>query len=642
MELIEGLKLNPNQAAAARWDNGPILVLAGPGSGKTSVLAYRIVRLIAESPESRFRVVGLTFTNKAASEMRDRVAGLLNHGSERALLTTFHSFAADVLRQHGSHIGIAPDFTILNTDEDRSEFFADAVTAASRLHSDIEETDRALLPLLTNLVEKRVSEAGVHDRIRDPQLGKKLSILYAAYLKELLDNNALDFPFLIVMATKLLQEHENIARLFRVIYPHICVDEFQDTNVAQFDFLRAFVGTDANGLFVVADDDQIVYQWNGASPERLTELKQAFGMTTIELPENYRCPKPIIDVANRLISHNPNRTKTKMTLQASPNKENPTPIRVKCLGSPDLEAQWVASDIAKLPKHKREFCVVLARTKNLVERVAQSLQQADVPCTLSVKKNEFISAPLRWLHAMLRLANSRGDKEQVRRACKAFYDLEGVQIVAKDVIAAASAIGGDCFRAWLQEALARRSALDPECLALLTRFGTELADRMEYAGFVRQAFDWFQFLLLGQTTLNGAEGFSDYEEEHQVWDELCQAINARYGVDAASLNMLLQEMDLMPKQPPAPADAVRCYTIHTAKGMEFDHVYLIGMAEDILPSYQSTRKGDSSVELQEERRSCFVAITRTRECLTLTRSENYFGYSKSPSRFLREMGLTSG
>ncbi len=210
---------------------------------------------------------------------------------------------------------------------------------------------------------------------------------------------------------------------------------------------------------------------------------------------------------------------------------------------------------------------------------------------------------------MLRLANSRGDKEQLRKVCKSFYELEGVQLAPKDVVAASSAMGGDLFRAWLGEALARRGSLDQLCGALLVRALGELADKMSYGSFVKEAFDWFEFLAIGDAALSDSdtgEAFADYPEEHKVWMDLCDSINRKHSTDEASLNLLLQEMDLMPKQPPAPPNSVKCYTIHTAKGMEFDNVYVAGLAEDILPSYQSIRKGVGGREIQEERRNCFV------------------------------------
>jgi DNA helicase-2/ATP-dependent DNA helicase PcrA len=637
--------LNENQLAAVKWDRGPLLVLAGPGSGKTTVLAYRIAHIISETASSRFRVVGLTFTNKAASEMRERVSGILEIGGERALLTTFHAFAADILRQHGSHIGLSPDFSILNSDEDRVEIFEDAVRSASLISDEISEEDVSLLPLLTNLIEKRIDEQGVIGRVRDAELARKMTILYQEYVRELKEHNALDFPLLISLAGQLLSENSAVARHYRMVYPHVCVDEFQDTNVGQFEFLKELAGADPSGLFVVADDDQIVYQWNGASPERLTDLRNTFNVSVIELPENYRCPKLIIEVANKLISHNPNRAKSSFMPVAGPSTALPEPIRVKCFRTPEEEADWIACDILCIPLSERGHCAVLGRTKAIVERVAASLANRGVAATLSVKKNEFVSTPLKWLHSMLRLANSRGDKEQLRKVCRAFYELEGIQLAPKDVVAASSAMGGDLFRAWIGEAIARKASLDEKCARLLAKAQRELGDRMDYGSFVTDAFDWFEFLVIGDAVLGGSETretFADYPEEHKVWTDICDSINRKHSTDEASLNLLLQEMDLTPKQPPAPPNAVRCYTIHTAKGMEFDYVYVAGLAEDILPSYQSIRKGAGSREIQEERRNCFVAITRTRKGLTLTRSEVYFGYQKEPSRFLREMGLPIG
>ena len=505
---------------------GLCLYSLDPGRGKRSVLAYRIAHLLDMSPTMRFRVLGLTFTNKAAIEMRERVYGILPGGSDRALLTTFHAFAAHILRQHGSHLGISPDFSILNSEEDRAEVFRDAIAAAAQRGEVVEESDAGLLPLLTNLIEKRVNEQGIGGRIRDERLASRLTVLYGVYRRGLDEHNALDFPLLISLACDLLNRFPMVARHYQTVYPQVCVDEFQDTNVSQFDLLRALVGQDPSGLFVVADDDQIVYQWNGASPERLEEIRSLFHMTSLELPQNYRCPAAIIDIANKLISHNSNRSKGSLpsgALQANPH---PNPVTVRSFDSPDAEAAWVAGELARVPTDKREFCAVLARTKNLVERVAAALAAQGVAYTLSVKKNEFVSSPLKWLHSMLRLANARGDKEQLRRVCGSFYDLEGIKIVPRDVIAAASAMGGDLLRAFIGEVLARKSSLDPHCVELFSKPATELADRMDYRPFEKAALDWFAFLSIGDRTLGDSkETFSDYEEERDVWVGLCEAVS---------------------------------------------------------------------------------------------------------------------
>jgi DNA helicase-2/ATP-dependent DNA helicase PcrA len=635
--------LNENQRAAVHWQAGSLLVLAGPGSGKTAVLTYRIAHLIQNSIGKRFRVLALTFTNRAAIEMRDRLNEVCGEGSERALLTTFHSFAADILRQHGSHIGLSPDFAILNNEEDRIDILREAIQKLSRNDDAVDESDVGSLPLLTNLIEKLIPPNSIEGQFRDGEIGRKVRLLYDAYRAELLEHNTLDFVSLIALAHELLCSNPGIAKHYQTIYPYVCVDEFQDTNLGQYQLLRDVVGSSPTGLFVVADDDQIVYQWNGASPERLQEIQREYKMQVLQLPENYRCPEQIIAVANKLIAHNPSHSSQKQPLQGKKNGRNVgEPIELRKFETAESEISWVAERIAKLPSRERGDSVVLARTRSMVEKAAAALDSLGVPYTLSVKKNDFVSAPLRWLHSMLRLANSRGDREQLRRVCKAFYELEGIDLRVPDVSAAAAVDGGDFLRAWLSAVESRAGSLDPEVFPVLKEARLSLADRLIYKPFVKLAFNWFDFLQRGDSVLGKTETgeiFADYDEEKQVWIELSDAIAKRFGDVDLSLNVLLQEIDLSPKQAVAPVDAVRCYTIHTAKGMEFDHVFLVGMAEDILPSYQSIKKGPASREMQEERRSCFVAITRVRRSLHLTYARRYSGYEKSPSRFLKEMGL---
>ena len=272
------------------WNEGPLLVLAGPGSGKTRVLTLRIARLLSESKGKRFRILGLTFTNKAAAEMRTRVEKLVGDQTDRALLTTFHSFSADVLRQHGNHIGLKPDFTILTQDADREGVLADAITALSTRGEDFSSEDVKLLPAIDRLLAECVSPEDAASFFRDPAIGERVAQLYPEYRRQLIIGNRLDFASLLLEVHALLTSRPAVVKQIRTVYPHICVDEFQDTNLAQYRILRSLVGKSAKNLFVVADDDQIIYQWNGASPERLRELQRDFGMQVLQLPANYRCP----------------------------------------------------------------------------------------------------------------------------------------------------------------------------------------------------------------------------------------------------------------------------------------------------------------------------------------------------------------
>jgi DNA helicase-2/ATP-dependent DNA helicase PcrA len=220
--------------------------------------------------------------------------------------------------------------------------------------------------------------------------------------------------------------------------------------------------------------------------------------------------------------------------------------------------------------------------------------------------------------------------------CKAFYGIEGLDIRVEQVVASAAVTGGDFLRAWFDEALAR-NALSDLSREFLTQARVRIVTRMEFLAFIEVALSWFD-RLRGDDTRD-QEPFADLEDEAGAWRDLRRSIVERLGQDDATLEAFLHEMDLSPKSPPPPADAVRCMTIHGAKGMEFEHVYLVGLVEDQLPSFQAVKKGDDSRELQEERRNCFVAITRAQESLTLTYAGSYWGWSKAPSRFLNDMEL---
>jgi DNA helicase-2/ATP-dependent DNA helicase PcrA len=279
---------------------------------------------------------------------------------------------------------------------------------------------------------------------------------------------------------------------------------------------------------------------------------------------------------------------------------------------------------------------VLGRTRKLLEEAVDALTAAGVKAVLHTRKDEFETAPFRWLHSVLRLANARGDREQVRRVCKAFYSIEGLDIRVEQVVASAAVTGGDLLRAWFDEAIAREGLSDLS-REFLTQARIRIVTRLEFLSFIQIALSWFE-RLRGDGTRD-QEPFAEFEDEAGAWRDLCRSIVERLGQDNVTLEAFLHEMDLSPKTPPPPTYAVRCMTIHGAKGMEFRHVYVAGMVEDQLPSFQAVKKGDESRELQEERRNCFVAITRAQESLTLTYARTYWGWSKSPSRFLREMEL---
>ena len=623
--------LNANQRRAASWSGGPLLVLAGPGSGKTRVLAVRVARIFEESDEAS--VLALTFTNKAAAGMRERVEQLLGHRADRARLSTFHAFAADVLRQHGSHVGLRPDFTLLTQDEDRLAILDEVVAGLP--------DDEAPLPTdrwsLLRLVDRLFAESwdGGTDAPMLVRTPVWLPRLYERYCRALVAGNRLDFGSLLHFARRLLQEKPGVARVVRLGWTHVCVDEFQDTNKAQYDLLRLLAPEKRHALFVVGDDDQIIYQWNGASPERLAALRRDYDVGVVQLPECHRCPAPIVAIANRLIVHNERRTpdKSVLTSAAGTAHDDDDGVRHRAFASPEDEAAFLPRDIRDRQLDAAD-CVVLGRTSKLLARAAEALDGAGVPACLMRRKTDFESPAVRVLVEALRLANARHDREVLRRLCVAWKDLSGAALEPAAVAATAALSGGDFLRAWADAAAARPAG---RSAGALERLRTDLVDALAFPAIV----NWF--LERGWEDWSDADAKKDQElaDELDIWRNLHHDVVHEYGGNV-TLNVYLQQMDLASKAPIPKPGAVRCMTVHGAKGLEFRHVYLIGMAQEVFPSFQALRKGAHSRELEEERRNCFVAITRAERTLTLTRAERYYGYPKPPSQFLAEMGIGAG
>lgn len=617
-------KLNDNQRRAADWNDGPVLVLAGPGSGKTAVLTLRVARLL-EGDEST-AVLALTFTNKAAAEMRERVDHILGEYTDRAQLCTFHKFAADIVGQHGSHVGIRPDFQLLTQDEDRIVILEEVIGKLPGGGWELPSDRNNLLRLIDRLFSESYGGAGSSSSLAHTP--DWLPSLFNRYCGALIDANRLDFGSLLHFAVQLLTEKPAVARVVRLAWSHICVDEFQDTNTAQYDLLRLIAPGGHRNLFVVADDDQIIYQWNGASPRRFRDLRGDYDVRTIQLPKSYRCPPEILDRANRLIAHNPRLIDTKTTVSVrEPQPRYEPVVRDEVFRSPQAEAEFVGRDIRARGLSPSD-CVVLGRTNRLVVSAAEGITDAGQDALVPGNKRDFDSPAVGVLVEALRLANSRHDRVVLRRMCREWERLTGAVIEPHAVGASAMLAGGDFLRAWVDAA----QVTGEDGGMALDRIRDDLVDRLNFPGVV----DWF--LAEGWRSWGVAGRDELAEEEVGTWRALHRDIVGELG-SGLTLNAYLQHFDLSSKTPPPGPDALQCLTVHRAKGLEFDHVYLIGMAQEVFPSFRALRRGPRSEQVEEERRSCFVAITRARETLTLTRAREYFGYPKGPSQFLGEMGL---
>ncbi len=633
-------ELNENQREAVTWKNGPLLVLAGPGSGKTKVLTTHIAKILEESAGQHFHVLALTFTNKAAGEMSERIERLVPQELPRVRVTTFHSYAAEILQQHGSHIGIKPDFRILSSDSERIAILFDVLNDLRREYSIVlpeNYTPERILPIVNRLLERCISVDDVQHLLEANNIQEStlLSLIYKNYCENLKKQNSLDFPSLIMEALELLRCYPGIPRFIRRVYKHVLVDEFQDTNKSQYDLLSLIVKPDPSTLFVVADDDQIIYQWNGASPKRLQELRIDFNVAEIQLPENYRCPSEVIVLANSLIAHNRDRSR-KQPLKAMKRHDNISDV-VRLVSFPDFESEteWVMNDILKKSIVERPKCAILARTKRILDEVYNKCKSNGLETYMGVRKDEFQSAPLRLLHSILKLANVKIDKLLYMDLSTSFAAITNTNVDITQVFERTETTGGDMLHTWcdILSSMTDNSFVQMFCSQGLVKF----LGSLQYDEFSQFLFKWYESLESEQGEKQQRDAI--YEEEKKTWYALVAEIKRQFSGEVLGLYQFVQQLDLRSKTLPKPPDAIPCFTIHASKGMEFGHVYLIGMVDDQLPSWAATKKGPLSAEVQEERRDCFVAITRAQESLTLTYSKSMWGWSKTPSRFLAEMGL---
>lgn len=634
--MIDLADLNDNQRRAVEWEEGPILILAGPGSGKTLVLTMRIARLIQDSPGEYFKVLGLTFSTRAVGEMRSRLQRILESDEQRVDISTFHSFCANILRQHGNHIGLRPNYTILTQEEDRRSILGEVLESSMR--NDIPPIPVGDILSMIDFLQREGFDGGTNTQLPFNDSSKEwIRPIYREYQRRQLEGNFLDFGSLLICCLRLLREQPQIVRLLRIAYPYICVDEYQDTNRAQDMILRQICQSESPNLFVVADDDQIIFQWNGASPERLQQLREDFLMEVVQLPENYRCPQSVIVMANRLIQYNSIRSHDKIEQVGERSNGGADTVRLQRFEDWEDEIEWVARDIIERGVDPGQ-CAILARNTKILTAVKRSLDDGGIPASMVQRKDSFETPALRFVSLALSLANAPRDILTLRKLCKVFFEISSIEIRAEMVDAESAMHGGALLRGFFSVASTHITE-DSRLRELVTALGDELAERLNYIDFVNCVFNWFT----EQMNYDVPEMNERNEEanEMEIWKNHMRQIDMQLGKNI-TLSQFLQEMNLRPKVTLPKEGEVQCLTIHSAKGREYNEIYLVGLAEDVLPSYYAKKCADRTRGIEEERRSCFVAITRSQRNLTITYSNKYFGYAKQPSRFLSEMGLKEG
>ena len=621
-------ELSDIQRKAVEWDNGPLLVLAGPGSGKTRVLNCRVARLLHRSPDERFRVLALTFTTKAAHEMASRVTTLAPGLEERADIHTFHSFCAQVLRQHGVHLGVKPDFAIYSRTSDRQAVLDDALGRDSH---HVERADRRLLPLIDTLKARLVGPEQAEKRVTErnnasPDAACRVAHAYRLYEDELRRANALDFNSLIFKAYELFA-YPAMARHYQTVYRYWIIDEFQDTNGAQYEILRRMAGANFRQIFAVADDDQTIYEWNGANVRRISTLVDNFACEVVQLPTNYRCPPRIVEAANRLVVYNARRAESKRPAQAAQRSRSLDNQQIRCRVFETCadEVQGIAGEIACVDVAARGQTLVLCRTRALLELMGQALQAKRVPATILVRRDDFTSPKMRWLVACLKQINRPLDRRNMATVAETFGSFAPVPLDFDELLSRSAVEDMTYLSVWTNAA--RQAGLPSPAAEIVDLVAGLASGDLNLASAAENILSHFE----------SDESDEDLKDDLSAWRRLWGEIISAVG--PTSLDRFLQELELRSKEPVSTPGAVSLATIHGAKGLEFDTVYLIGMAEEVLPSWHSVMQSNGSAALEDERRNCFVAITRTKKRLILSRARQYKGWLKRPSRFLAEMGL---
>jgi len=615
--LLAGL--NPAQREAVLYGNGPLLVLAGAGSGKTRVLTTRITRLIGEQGVDPQRILAVTFTNKAAGEMRERVARQLGQEPAGMWMGTFHSIGARILRRAARHIQRTPSFTIYDEDEQLS-----VVKRLMERHriSPKQYAPRAIRAAISDAKNALVSVDEYSQLARDP-FAQSVALVYADLESALRTSNAVDFDDLLLMPVRLWQSSERELQRWQKRFDHVLVDEYQDTNRAQYQFIKLLANVHRN-VCVVGDDDQSIYGWRGADIRNILDFTKDFpNAGVVRLEENYRSTPPILELANAVISVNTSR----MGKTLRPTRDGgQRAVLVRALDERD-EADWILQDVLSRRAQRGLMLrdvAVLYRTNSQSRALEEACRRHSVPYRLVGSVRFYDRREIRDLMSYLRLIANPSDDEAFRRAVAAprrgvgdttvewlaeraamadvslFAAASRADILAEMRPAARTALGGfvdlvERYRARVSELavdeLLRELVIDIRYAEHLRSEGEEVA---------RERLDNIRELINGAAETVADEGG---EVGGTPLDAFLQKAALIADVDA------LRDVD---------ADAVTLMTMHNAKGLEFPVVFITGLEDGLFPL---ARAYDDPPMLEEERRLFYVGITRAQQTLALTYAE---------------------
>ena len=632
--------LNEMQKKAVFQTEGPVLILAGAGSGKTRVLTHRIAYLIEEKGVNPWNILAITFTNKAAGEMRERVDHLVGFGSESIWVSTFHSACVRILRRFIDRLGYDTNFTIYDTDDQKSLM----KEVCKYLQIDTKTyRERALLSAISSAKNEMISPQEFLLQAEGDFSKQKIAEVYLEYEKQLRANNALDFDDLLVRAVQLFETQPDVLDYYQERFRYIMVDEYQDTNTVQFHLIR-ILSSKYRNLCVVGDDDQSIYKFRGANIKNILNFESEFpDATVIKLEQNYRSTSNILNAANAVIHNNIGRKdKTLWT-------ENPEGEKIACKQFDNAydEADYIAAAIQKKVKEERasyKDCAVLYRTNAQSRMFEERFVSTNIPYKVIGGVNFYARREIKDLLAYLRTIENGRDDLAVRRIInvpKRGIGLTSINRVQEyalqketgfyEALLAADLIPGigralsklESFVALIEHFKEEAGRLTP--LALLT----DIIETLDYENYLEE--------IDMEDAESRIENIEELKSKLASYEESCEEAG-----EQPTLSRFLEEVALVADidNLDEESDYVVLMTLHSAKGLEFSYVFLAGMEDGLFPSYM-TITADDPMELEEERRLCYVGITRAMKELTLTcakrrmvRGETQYNIA---SRFLKEI-----
>lgn len=647
--ILEGL--NPQQKEAVEHFKGPLLILAGAGSGKTRVLTHRIAYLIDHYDVNPYHILALTFTNKAAGEMRERVDQIVGFGAENIWVSTFHSTCVRILRRYIEVLGYKRSFTIYDADDQR------ALMREIIKYLDLDPKkykERAFLNVISNAKDELIGPEDYAARAQGDGMHEIYARAYQEYEKRLHDANALDFDDLICKTIQMFQENRDILSYYQNRFRYILVDEYQDTNTAQFKLISLLASTPSDdggvehNLCVVGDDDQSIYKFRGANIMNILNFEQEYPDTrVIRLEENYRSTQNILDAANAVIHNNTKRKEKALWTR----KDKGDSIYYSQFENEYEEAESVSSAIAHAVSNgKADYkdFAILYRTNAQSRVFEEKLINYNIPYRIVGAVNFYQRKEIKDILAYLRTIENGMDDISAKRIIN--VPKRGIGLTTIDRVSNYAIIHGTSFYSALQdyeyiENIGRSAAKLGSFVGLIESFRTNLEDP-DYS---------IEQLIRDVVEQSGYEAMlaeDDSEESQARLENIEELINkaASYEEDheeeGATLGGFLEEVALVADidNVDDSTDIVLLMTLHSAKGLEFPYVYLVGMEDGIFPGAMAVYGEDpdqAAEEMEEERRLCYVGITRAMKKLSLSCARSRFRNGEHqfnrPSRFISEI-----